>query len=181
MAKVRSGTLRLRGLNWLGVTTNFLILTALSAGGGLALIGLAAGYPWPGVAAGAGLVLALLLMLRIQHARATSLCRRLDDAWQHGAIPAKTLELHARKSLDSTSADVAVVVTMGAALFAGTFDAALHSGERAGRRVTDGDDCRFEDLRHCGVDGLHVDLVTTHRPHRRATTACDRVPRNNAG
>lgn len=48
--------------------------------------------------------------------------------WQSGAIDASLRELHARKSLDATSADVAVVVTMAAALFAGTFDAACNLG-----------------------------------------------------
>jgi hypothetical protein len=121
--KVLTGELRAAGLNWLGVTTNFVALTALSAGGGAALVVAVLGGAWWALPAGLALPLFLMVGLRLQHARANRLCRRLEDTWQHGPIAAELRELHARKSLDATSADVSVVVTMAAALFAGTFDA----------------------------------------------------------
>lgn len=135
MAKVRTGELRLLGLNWLGVTTNFLGLTALSGGAGLALALVALGLPWFALPAGAGLVLILTAALRIQHARANRLCRRLEPSWQHGALDDALLELHARKSLDATTADVSIVVTMAAALFAGTFGACCNLGTVSGTEV----------------------------------------------
>ncbi|MBK8978596.1 MAG: hypothetical protein IPM29_22090 [Planctomycetes bacterium] len=128
MAKVRSGVLELRGLNWLGVTTNFLGLTALSAAGGAVLCGAAVGRPWFGAGVGLALVVGLLGWLRVQHARANRLCRKLDASWQSGPVPAGLQEEHARKSLDATNADVSVVVTMAAALFAGAIDAISNLG-----------------------------------------------------
>jgi len=151
MAKVQHGTLHAKGLNWLGVTTNFLALTALSAGAGVALCGAVLGYAWVGVAGGLGLVAGLMVMLRVQHARANALCARLDPTWQHGTVPKPLLEQHVRKSLDSTSADVAVVVTMAAALFAGTFDAASNLGSLGADAIPG---LRTEDLQVAGVAGL---------------------------
>lgn len=128
LRKVVSGDLGLAGLNWLGVTTNFLAITALTSAVGAMLIGVACGWPLVGAAAGATLAIGLLAVLRIQHFRANRLVQRLAPSWQTGDVPATLREEHLRKSLDATSADVSIVVTMAAALFAGAFDAMANVG-----------------------------------------------------
>lgn len=128
MRRAREGELGLAPLNWLGVTTNFILLTALSAGGGLTLA-LAAFAPFP-VAAATGLVLVagLVLQLRVTHGRANARCEELAKSWDHGAISTGLQEEHARRSLDATTADISVVVTMAVALFAGTFNGMTNLG-----------------------------------------------------
>lgn len=128
MAKVESGTLKLQGLNWLGVTTNFVALTALSAALGTICLGAGLGcarWAWPAAAAIACL---LMLWLPFCHWRANRLCRVLDKDWQHGQPPLDLRERHARKSLDGTAADISVVVVMAVALFAGIFNALTNLG-----------------------------------------------------
>lgn len=131
MAKVVRGTFVPTRINWLGVTTNFLAINALTAAGGAALIGLATGLVWTGIAGGVVVGGLLLLVIRIQHERANRLCAELHANWQHGEVSAELREQHLRKSLDATSADVSIVVTMAAALFAGTFDAMANLGSLA--------------------------------------------------
>jgi hypothetical protein len=128
MQKVDRGEFRPTGLNWLGVTTNFLAINGLTAAAGTALVGLAFGAPFLGAVAGIVLFALMLVILRVQHTRANALCGRLAPSWQRGGIPLSLREEHLRKSLDATAADVAVVVTMAAALFTGTFDAMANVG-----------------------------------------------------
>ncbi len=128
MRKVETGALDLRPLNWLGVTTNFLALTALSAG--LGAIALASAFGLGGWSWAAGAVAAVLLMLWLPlgHARANRRCRVLVAGW-HGPAPSTALRAeHARKSLDGTTADISVVVVMAVALFAGAFNALTNLG-----------------------------------------------------
>ncbi len=128
MRKVETGRLELQGLNWLGVTTNFVALTAVSAALGstwlVAGLGLQA-WSWPTAAA---VALLLMLWLPISHRRANRRCRDLQVHWQHGAVAAELREEHARKSLDGTAADISVVVVMAVALFAGVFSALTNLG-----------------------------------------------------
>jgi hypothetical protein len=56
------------------------------------------------------------------------LSQKLESNWQHGEVPSSLQEEHARLSLDDTTSDISVVVTMGAALFAGTFNAMTNVG-----------------------------------------------------
>ena len=128
MRRVESGETRLAGLNWLGVTTNFTALTALSAGAGAAVCVAGFGPAWAAWAAGLGVVALLMLYLQVSHWRANRLCRSLEGSWQHGEVPSSMLEEHARRTQDATAADVAVIVTMAAALFAGIFNAATNVG-----------------------------------------------------
>jgi hypothetical protein len=128
MRKVTTGAEEISPLNWLGVTTNFTALTALSSGAGLALTILAIAEPRIAVIAGAVLVVLLVLWLRATHWRANRLCRRLYPSWQQGAVRLSLREEHARKSLDATTADISVIVTMAAALFAGAFSAMTNIG-----------------------------------------------------
>jgi len=128
MRKVETGELVQRPLNWLGVTTNFLLLNALSAGLGalmlLASLGLD-GWAW----AGAGAAFLLVMgWLPISHARANRRCRELEQHWEHAAPPTELRIEHGRKSLDSTTADISVVVVMAVALFAGVFNALTNLG-----------------------------------------------------
>jgi hypothetical protein len=123
MKKVETGTLSLRGLNWLGVTTNFVAVTALSAALGAVCLAAGLGGGWWAWPAGGATALLLMLWLPLTHRRANHRCRELDDAWQHAPPPDELREQHARKSLDSTAADIAVVVVMAVALFAGVFNA----------------------------------------------------------
>lgn len=126
--RVISGETRRAGLNWLGVTTNFTVLTALSAGAGLALLLVAWLSPLVACSAAGAAVLFLVLQLRFAHFRANRLVSRLESRWQAGEIPLELRERHVRMSLDATTADVSVVVTMAAALFAGTFSAMTNLG-----------------------------------------------------
>ena len=128
MRRVVTGASDHRPLNWLGVTTNFTALTALSSGAGLALLLVSLGQGWIGVVAGPALCVALMLFLRVQHWRANRLSQRLEANWEHGEVPVSLREEHARQSLEDTTSDVSVVVTMGAALFAGTFNAMTNVG-----------------------------------------------------
>ncbi len=128
LTMVADGGWQPRPLNWLGVTTNFLAINALAAGGGAALVGLAVGLPILGIGVGLGLAVLLMLVLQIQHERASRLVLELGHNWPTGEVPPVLREEHLRKSLDATSADIAVVVTMAAALFAGTFDAMTNLG-----------------------------------------------------
>lgn len=126
--KVETGELQLRPLNWLGVTTNFLVLTALSSALGTIclLAGLGCGFwSWLG---GAITFVLVMLWLPISHVRANRRCRELDTHWQHGSVKNELRIEHARKGLDSTTADIAVVVVMAVALFAGVFNALTNLG-----------------------------------------------------
>lgn len=128
MAKVETGALKLQGLNWLGVTTNFVALTALSAALGVVCLGASLGLGmWTWLAAGV-VAFALMMWLPICHWRANRRCRALDVHWQTGTPPAELRERHARKSLDGTAADISVVVVMAVALFAGIFNALTNLG-----------------------------------------------------
>ena len=128
MRRVITGATDPQPLNWLGVTTNFTALTALSAGAGLSLLIVSFG-PWlPAVIAGPAFSALLLALLPIQHWRANRLSRKLEANWQHGDVPVPLQEEHARLSLEDATSDVAVVVAMGAALFAGTFNAMTNVG-----------------------------------------------------
>lgn len=122
MHKVEHGELRLQSLNWLGVTTNFLVLTALSAA--LGAIGICASFGlgrWSWLAGGLVFV-TVLLWLPVSHARALGLCRRLEAQWRHAPLGREIRAEHARKSLDAAAADISVVVVMAVALFAGVFN-----------------------------------------------------------
>ncbi len=128
MHKVETGSLRLQGLNWLGVTTNFVLLTAVSAGLGAIFLVAGLGLGAWSLLAGALTTLALLLWLPLSHGRANRLCTQLDSHWQHGDIPVDLRERHARQTLDATTADISVVVVMAVALFAGAFNAITNLG-----------------------------------------------------
>lgn len=128
MRKVRTGKLELEPLNWLGVTTNFLELSAITTGSGLALALAVLGQPWIGLACLLAVPPLLMLGLRLQHARANQRCSQLHASWQHGPIDAALRETHARRSLEATASDIAVIVTVAAALFAGTFGATCSLG-----------------------------------------------------
>ncbi len=128
MHRVLTGHFLPRPLNWFGVTTNFVALTALSSGAGLSLMLAAIGYPLLSWVAGPALLVLVLLSLRVNHWRANRLCARLNHEWQYGDVPRELREQHARLSLDATTSDIAVVVTMAAALFAGTFNSMTNLG-----------------------------------------------------
>ncbi|HEX5050854.1 MAG TPA: hypothetical protein VFZ65_03700 [Planctomycetota bacterium] len=128
MRKVETGRLELQSLNWLGVTTNFVALTALSAALGAVCLAASCGgraWAWPAAAVVAA---GLMLWLPVCHWRANRRCRSLDAHWQHGLPPVELRERHARKSLDATAADISVVVVMAVALFAGVFNALTNLG-----------------------------------------------------
>lgn len=128
MHKVATGELSLRPLNWLGVTTNFQVLTALSAAlGAIALVG-SADLPWWTWVAGAVTFVVAMLWLPISHERANRRCRELEAAWHHDTPTPELQAEHARKSLDGTTADISVVVVMAVALFAGVFNALTNLG-----------------------------------------------------
>jgi len=128
LARVRTGRVELHGLNWLGVTTNFVVLAGLAAGAGLGLTLLSFGWTtWAWIGALALFVL-LPLVLRVQHLGANDLVRRLAGHWQHDELPAEVREEHVQMSLDSTSADVTVIVTMAAALFSAFLAAMANFG-----------------------------------------------------
>jgi len=129
MRRVVTGATDPQPLNWLGVTTNFTALTALSAGAGLSLLIVSFGAWLPAVIAGPVFGALLLALLPLQHWRANRLSRELDVNWQHGEVPVALQEEHARMSLEDATSDIAVVVTMGAALFAGTFNAMTNVGD----------------------------------------------------
>jgi hypothetical protein len=129
MKKVEKGSLVLASLNWLGVTTNFVALTALSAA--LGAMGLAVSLKQgPYVVGGAGGVVALALMmwLWLTHRKANRRCGQLDVHWQSGQPSAALRAEHAQKSIEATGADIAVVVVMAVALFAGLFNAIANLG-----------------------------------------------------
>jgi hypothetical protein len=128
MEQVISGRMKLAGLNWLGVTTNFVALTALYASAGLSLL-LASYRPdyWA-LAAGLILFVALMLYLRINHALANRLSTKLADCWQPGEVSVRYREEHARESLEATSSDISVIVVMAIALFSGMFNCMTNIG-----------------------------------------------------
>ncbi|MFO1352109.1 MAG: hypothetical protein U1F68_16085 [Gammaproteobacteria bacterium] len=128
LRRVVSGELGIAPLNWLGVTTNFVALTALYSGTGLSLLLATFGWTWWALAAGLALIVLSLAYLAWTHGRANRLCRRLEGSWQHGAIAPVYQEQHARESLDTTTADVSVIVVMAVALFSGTFNAMTNIG-----------------------------------------------------
>lgn len=129
LAVAEDGSFQPMPLNWLGVTTNFVWLTAASAGLGTAVLAGALGTPVWVVALAALLVVVLLMgMLGLQHRRANGICRTLKGNWQHGDLPPVLKERHATESLDDTTNDIAVVVTMAVALFAGAFNAMTNIG-----------------------------------------------------
>lgn len=121
MQRVLTGTHREQGLNWLGVTTNFVFLCALSAGSGAFLLAVSF-LPWGvALAVAAVLVVFVCVMLLVNHARANRLVRKLAPSWEHVEVARALREEHTTNSLDGTNADIAIVVTMAAALFVGLF------------------------------------------------------------
>lgn len=129
LKKVEKGVLTLGPLNWLGVTTNFVVLTAMTAA--LGAMGLAVGLRQPPTvvfAAGGLVAVALFAWLWLTHQKANRRCEQLDADWQSGPPTATLLAEHARKSLDAAAADIAVVVVMAVALFAGFFNAIANLG-----------------------------------------------------
>jgi hypothetical protein len=119
---------RASSLNWLGVTTNFVALTALSGGAGLGL--LLASFGWGVGAAVASLLFAGLLMLSLQwnHSRANRLCAKLAPTWQSGPVDLELREQHVRQSLEATTSDISVIVIMAVALFTGLFNSMTNLG-----------------------------------------------------
>lgn len=132
MDRIETGELHLQGLNWLGVTTNFVALTALYAGAGLSLLLAALGLGGWSLLGGAGLMLALMLLLRWNHGRANRRSQQLVDSWQPGSVLLAHRETHARSSLEATTADVSVIVVMAIALFSGTFNCMASLGGLSG-------------------------------------------------
>ena len=129
LQKVTKGQVQLSKLNWLGVTTNLVALAALSAAGGVALLLATSGQPVSTVASASAAALLLpLAALQWFHARANRTVRHLEASWNHGDVPSALREEHATTSLDDTTADIAVVVTMVVALFAGAFNALTNLG-----------------------------------------------------
>jgi len=126
--KVETGELLLRPLNWLGVTTNFLILTALSSALGTICLMAGFGLGWWSWLGGAVTFFLMMLWLPISHLRANRRCKELDGHWQQGSIDKELRIEHSRKSLDNTTADISVVVVMAVALFAGVFNALTNLG-----------------------------------------------------
>ena len=126
--RVRRGEFQARPLNWLGVTTNFVALTALSSGAGTALLLATLVDSIIAIAAAISLVVLLLLYLRVTHWRANRLARNLAPSWMQGDVPTSLEEEHARLSLDATTSDISVVVTMGIALFVGAFNSLTNIG-----------------------------------------------------
>lgn len=142
MACVEHGTFVPRPLNWLGVTTSFVILCALSSAGGVFLAAAAAGQALAGAGAAAAVFLALLGVLVWNHRRANELAGRLKSHWERSAVPLPLRERHVTNSLEDCNADIAVAVTMAAALFTGFFAAmtnlgAIPDGLAAGIAVAD--------------------------------------------
>ena len=128
MDQVNSGKMQLKGLNWLGVTTNFVALTALYATAGfiLFLVSLGLGvWSWLG---GALLFLGLMGFLPWNHKRANRLSQSLCQYWQHGPVSHTFREEHLRESLDASTTDISVIVTMAVAFFAGTFNCMSNLG-----------------------------------------------------
>jgi hypothetical protein len=124
IAKLREGEVRTRGLNWLGVTTNFVALTALAGAGGLALLLAALGLPGLVAAiAGVGFFVLAFAVFRINHFRANRVVKRLEAHWESGGLRPAQQEEHAQESLSAANADISIVVTMAAALFAGFYNA----------------------------------------------------------
>ena len=124
IAKLERGEVRIRGLNWLGVTTNFVALTALAGAGGLTLLLAALGLGGLlAILCGAGFFVLCFLAFRINHARANRLVRRLEGHWEGGGLRPEQEERHAQESLNAANADISIVVTMAAALFAGLYNA----------------------------------------------------------
>lgn len=129
LRKVTDGVVRPTGLNWLGVTTNLVALAALSGAGGVALLLATAGRPMWTVVPASLCALALPLGALVWfHWRANRTVGALEASWSHGSVPAELREEHAITSLDDTTADIAVVVTMSVALFAGAFNALTNLG-----------------------------------------------------
>ena len=121
---------RFSGLNWFGVTTSFVALVALSAGAGAALLCWPFGWPFAVGALATPVVLGLV-GLRVHHGRANSMVQRLWETWhgpQGSVLPAVLREEHARRTLDAATADISVIVTMAAALFAGLFNTMSNLG-----------------------------------------------------
>ncbi|MBI4568527.1 MAG: hypothetical protein HY719_09015 [Planctomycetes bacterium] len=136
------GVISSHGINWLGVTANFIILVGLAAGAGLAmaLAPLAARFAlpiWLAPAAGAGVPPLLLLFLLMNHARGNRVVNKLRGGWTGGAVADGAQEGWARMSMDAANQDMAVVVTMAAALFTGFFAAMTSFGSIAPDLATD--------------------------------------------
>ena len=129
LRKVASGSWQPAGLNWLGVTTNFVALSGLSVGLGTLMLVYLVGLPgWLGAPLTLGAMALPLAVLAHDHQRASARCQQLDPSWDHGPIPKELLEEHATGSLDDTNNDIAVIVTMAGALFAGAFNAMSNVG-----------------------------------------------------
>lgn len=126
--KVETGKLSLRRLNWLGVTTNFLVLTALSSALGSLCLLAGFGLDWWAWVGGAATFFTMMLWLPVSHMRANRRCTELETHWQQGSINQDLRIEHSRKSLDNTTADISVVVVMAVALFAGAFNALTNLG-----------------------------------------------------
>lgn len=128
MLAVADGEAVQLGLNWRGVTTNFVALTGLSAAAGLAF--LAAGFlpTWIALVLAAILFALVFAQLLWNHRRANELAQRLVPNWEHASIPRDLQERHEVKSLGGANGDVSIVVTMAAALFIGFFTAMAKIG-----------------------------------------------------
>ena len=128
LQQVQNGDMRPRGLNWGGVTTNFVGLCALSTAAGLMLLLTSVGTVTGGVVGAAVALLAPLWLLRRNHHAATALAKRLSLHWEHQDTSSALRERHATMSLEDCNADTAIIVTMAAALFAGLFGAMANIG-----------------------------------------------------
>lgn len=128
LEQINSGQLHLKGLNWLGVTTNFVALTALYAAAGLVL--LLASLNLGVMSLLGGLILFIILMgvLGWNHARANRLCQKLSQYWQSGTVSVALREQHLSDSLHASTTDISVIVTMAVAFFAATFNCMTNLG-----------------------------------------------------
>ncbi len=121
MGCVLQGRSKQKSLNWLGVTTNFVALIALSAGAGLGLFLVSLEQFVLAAILAPVFFFCLLLVLLINHVRANRLVSQLQDEWPQGDVSLSLQEEHTRLSLEATTSDISVIVTMAVALFAGTF------------------------------------------------------------
>lgn len=115
-------------LNWLGVTTNFVALIAWSGMFGVLLLGAQIGQLVVASLIAAAFGFCLMCMLGWNHRRANLRAVSLVDEWPSEDVSVGQREDHARRSLDATTNDISVVVTMAGALFAGAMTAAAATG-----------------------------------------------------
>lgn len=128
MQSVLRGSFEVRAPNLLGVTSNFVVLSALASAAGAALLALSFGFELAAIPCAAAPLVASVFMLMRSHIGANKLSRRLEDAWPQAEVDTKLQESHWRKSLDATSSDLSVIATMATALFAGSFAAMSNLG-----------------------------------------------------